>query len=82
MAEAERLRALATKIAAVLARQPECIITHPAELHILRSLTNDEVRRFARERGWRSVRRLGGEQIEFYKDVAVREADAGRYHSV
>ena len=59
--------------------KPECFITHPAELHVLLQLTKDELRAFAREHGWRSVRRLGGKQIEFYNDVTVRPDEANRY---
>jgi hypothetical protein len=49
-------------------------------LHVLRALSQDDLRRFARERGWRTVRRLGGRQIEFYNDVTVRGSEQkGRY---
>lgn len=69
---ADELRAMRTKIARVLAVKPECFITHPSELHVLAQLSVDELREFARDNGWRLVRRLGGRQIEFYDDVTVR----------
>ena len=72
MAGAENLSALASKISAVLAVKSEIFITHPAELMILRSLTDSDLRNFAVEHGWRTVRRLGGRQIEFYNDASTR----------
>ena len=72
MPGAENLSALASKISAVLAVKPEIFITHPAELRILRSLTDSDLRNFAVEHGWRTVRRLGGRQIEFYNDASTR----------
>jgi len=39
---------------------------------ILRSLTDSDLRNFAVEHGWRTVRRLGGRQIEFYNDASTR----------
>ena len=42
------------------------------DLRILRSMSNDEVRRFAEEHGWHVVSRLGGRQIEFYNDASAR----------
>jgi len=65
MARNEHLPALAAKISATLALRPEIFITHPAELRILRSLTDEELRQFAAEHGWRVVHRIGGHQIEF-----------------
>jgi len=47
-------------------------ITHPAELRILRSMTDQQVRRFAADNGWRVISRVGGHQIEFYNDASVR----------
>jgi len=72
MAGNEHLPGLTTKIAAALSVKPEIFITHPAELRILRSMTDDELRNFAAEQGWRIVRRLGGRQIEFYNDASTR----------
>ncbi|MEY2485025.1 MAG: hypothetical protein QOG67_711 [Verrucomicrobiota bacterium] len=63
---------MTAKIAAILAIRPEVFITHPAELRVLKSMSDDELRQFAAEHGWRSVRRIGGHQIEFYKDAAAR----------
>lgn len=68
----EHLPALAAKISAVLSTKPEIFITHPAELRILRTMSEDELRRFAADRGWGIVRRVGGRQIEFYNDASQR----------
>jgi hypothetical protein len=35
-------------------------------------MSEDEIREFAKSRGWRAIRRLGGRQIEFYNDASVR----------
>jgi hypothetical protein len=66
------LRALETKIARVLSQKPQCFITHPAELRVLKQVSEDELLQFAIQHGWRSVRRVGGRQIEFYNDVSAR----------
>jgi len=68
----EQLRPLAEKISARLAVKPEIFIMHPAELRLLRSKTDAQLREFAAEHGWRIVRRLGGRQIQFYNDAGVR----------
>ena len=65
------LLALAKKISAVLSMRPECFITHPSELNVLKKLSADELEKFALERGWRVVSRLGGRQIEFYNDAGA-----------
>lgn len=67
----------ATKIAAILACQPECHITHPSELRALKALSSDELQAFAGENGWRVIRRVGGRQLEFYNDVSVRRDERG-----
>ncbi len=67
----EQLPAVITKITRMLAVKPEYFVTHPAELGIVRALSDSEVRDLAREHGWRVVRRLGGRQIEFYNDAGV-----------
>jgi hypothetical protein len=67
-----RLGALETKIAAALAARPECFITHPAEVAVLKEMTPDELEKFALDHGWGAVRRLGGRQIQFYNDAAAR----------
>ena len=67
------LAAVKGKIATVLAAKPQCFITHPSELHVLKSLSADELRDFAERNGWRQVCRVGGHQIEFYNDASVRE---------
>lgn len=68
----EHLPALTAKIAAALAIRPEVFITHPAELRIISSMPENELRRFAAEHGWRHVRRIGGRQIEFYNDASQK----------
>ena len=72
MAGYEELQGLAAKISARLALKPEIVIMHPAELRVLHSLSDKEVRQFAAERGWRTVRRVGGRKIEFYNDASQR----------
>ena len=73
------LVAVEAKIARVLAVKPECFITHQAELRALKQLSADDLHQFAQRNGWRTVWRLGGRQIEFYKDVTVRGDAAARY---
>jgi hypothetical protein len=68
----EELPALAAKIAGVLSRGSEYLVTQPAELRILREISEAEVGKFAKSHGWRVIRRLGGRQIEFYNDASVR----------
>ena len=68
----EHLPALATKIAKILSIKPEYLVTQPAELRILREMSDAEVSDFAKNHGWRVIRRLGGRQIEFYNDASVR----------
>jgi hypothetical protein len=66
------LPAMTAKIAAALAIRPQVFVTHPAELRVLKSMSDDELRQFAAGHGWRSVCRIGGHQIEFYNDAAAR----------
>jgi hypothetical protein len=66
------LPALAAKIGGRLAISSEYIVTQAAELRVLRDISEDEIREFAKSRGWRVIRRLGGRQIEFYNDASVR----------
>ena len=40
-------------------------------MRVVRALSPDELDDFAVERGWRVVRRIGGRQIEFYKDATI-----------
>lgn len=68
----EHLPGLAAKISTTLSVKPEISITHPAELRILRSMADEELHQFAAEHGWHTVRRVGGHQIEFYKDASLR----------
>jgi len=72
MEKIDGLGGLARKIADRLATKPEIFIIHPAELRILRSMSDADVRAFAAENGWCVVRRLGGRQIEFYNDASTR----------
>jgi hypothetical protein len=66
------LEPMARAISQQLTRRPEHFITHPAELRLFRCLSDDELRRFAHDHGWRIVRRVGGRQIEFYKDAMIQ----------
>ena len=50
----------------------EYVVTQPAELRVLREMSDAEVAEFAKTQGWRVIRRLGGRQIEFYNDASVR----------
>lgn len=68
----EELPALAAKIAKTLSRGSEYVVTQPAELRILRAMSETEVSEFAKSHGWRVIRRLGGRQMEFYNDASVR----------
>ena len=68
----EQLPAVITKIARMLAIKPEYFVTHPAELRVVRALSDSELRDITRQHGWRVVRRVGGRQIEFYNDAGVR----------
>jgi hypothetical protein len=68
----EHLPALAVKIAKVLSIKSEYVVTQPAELRILREMSEADVREFAKKHGWRVIRRLGGRQIEFYNDAGRR----------
>jgi len=66
------LPALASKIGGRLSISSEYVVTQAAELRVLRDMSEDEIREFAKSRGWRAIRRLGGRQIEFYNDASVR----------
>ena len=68
----DNLPGLAAKIRTTLAVKPEFFVTHPAELRILRDMSDEKLRQFAAENGWCVVRRVGGRQIEFYNDATVR----------
>ena len=72
MATHEHLSALAVKIAGILSMKSEYLVTHPAELRILREMSESDVREFANSHGWRVIHRLGGRQIEFYNDADQR----------
>jgi len=72
MARNEHSPALAAKIAEMLSTKSEYFVTQPAELRVLREMSEDELKDFAESRGWRGVRRLGGHQIEFYNDASLR----------
>ena len=66
------LPALAEKITKVLSRVAEYVVTQPAELRVLREMSEADVSEFAKSHGWRVIRRLGGRQIEFYNDASTR----------
>ena len=66
------LSALTEKIAKVLSRVAEYVVTQPAELRVLRQMSDAELSEFAKSHGWRVIRRLGGRQIEFYNDASMR----------
>ncbi|PYJ39309.1 MAG: hypothetical protein DME52_03455 [Verrucomicrobia bacterium] len=68
----KELPALAAKIAKALSRGSEYVVTQPAELRILREISDTELTEFAKRHGWRVIHRLGGRQIEFYNDASVR----------
>lgn len=71
-----RLEPMARVIAQQLARKPEHFITHPSEKLLFQSLSEENLRDFAHEHGWRVVRRLGGRRIEFYNDAHERQERA------
>ena len=66
------LPALAAKIGQRLSISSEYVVTQSAELRVLRAMSEDELREFATNHGWRLIRRLGGRQIEFYNDASAR----------
>jgi len=72
MAMREHLPALATKIAKMLSIKPEYLVTQPAEVRVLREMSEAELREFATSHGWGVICRLGGRQIEFYNDAGRR----------
>ena len=71
-ADFRMLEPLARVIAQRLAERPEHFITHPSEMRLFRSLSEEQLREFAIRHGWRVVRRVGGRRIEFYNDAGVR----------
>jgi hypothetical protein len=68
----DALSAIEAKIAEALRRRPECFIVHPTETRLLGGLGTEDLKKFANERGWRVVRRLGGRQFQFYNDTNER----------
>lgn len=62
------LAGLEAKIAKRLSRSSEYVVTQLAELRVVRQMSEADLRDFARSRGWRVIRRLGGRQVEFYND--------------
>src|SRR6266542_1329229 len=61
------LSALAEKISKVLSRVAEYVVTQPAELRVLREMSDAEVSEFAKSHG--------GRQIEFYNDASMRTVE-------
>ena len=72
----DEVSAVRAKIAGVLARRPECFITHPSELGILQRMTRTEIDDLAYRNGWSLVCRLGGRQYQFYNDAFERALNA------
>ena len=70
----EELPGLVAKMTNALSRGSEYVVTHPAELRVLREMSDIELGEFARNHGWRVIRRLGGRQIEFYNEASRRSA--------
>lgn len=68
----DHLPGLVDKIAKVLSIKSEYVVTQPAELRILREMSEMDVREFAESHGWGVISRLGGRQIEFYNDASRR----------
>jgi hypothetical protein len=66
------LPAIVAKIGRRLSISSEYVVTQPAELRVLRDMSEDELRDFAKGHGWRIIRRLGDRQIEFYNDASAR----------
>jgi hypothetical protein len=66
------LQAVEAKIARELATRSECFVHNPTERAVLERLTNGELRDFAHQNGWRVVRRVGGQRIQFYNDSTER----------
>ena len=66
-----QLAAVVAKVARMLAIKPEYFVTHPSELAVVRALSEEDLREVARQHGWRVVRRVGGQRIEFYNDAGV-----------
>jgi hypothetical protein len=71
MTAQEQLPAVIAKISRMLAVKPEYFVTHPAELRVVRALSDAHLRDIVRQNGWRFVRRVGGRQFEFYNDAGV-----------
>ena len=71
MTAQEQLPAVIEKISRMLAVKPEYFVTHPSELRVVQALSPLQLADLARQHGWRVVRRVGGRQIEFYKDATV-----------
>ena len=66
------LSGLAAKVTEQLSHESEYVVTQPAELRVLREMSDADVSDFAKSHGWRVIRRLGGRQIEFYNDAGLR----------
>ena len=66
------LPSLVSKIGERLSKSSEYVVTQPAELRILREMSENEVHEFAKSHGWCVICRLGGRQIEFYNDASLR----------
>jgi hypothetical protein len=67
------LPGLTAKIGNALSLRSEYVVTEPAELRILREMSETEIAEFGKSHGWGVIRRLGGRQFEFYNDASLRE---------
>ena len=68
----EELPGVVAKITNALSRGSEYVVTQPAELYVFRQMSDIELDEFARNHGWRVIRRLGGRQLEFYNEPSQR----------
>lgn len=78
---AATLEPMAGVIARSLAIRPEHFITHPSELRLFHSVSDESLRDFAHAHGWRVVKRVGGRQIEFHNDAQMRQERLRTGHS-
>jgi hypothetical protein len=61
------LEGLSRRIAKSIHEAGRCLIVQPAEIALLKSIGDEQLRQFAAQNGWIVVHHLGGEQIEFFK---------------
>ena len=68
------LHALARRIQVTVNETGRCLLTQPADLVPLKTMSPDGLRDFAAFHGWTAVIRLGGFQIEFFSVHLPRAA--------